>query len=110
ARPTTRRRSSRRCGWDSAGTSRRRASAMAEQSDALVFFGPPGDLGYNKIFPALQAMVRRGTLDMPVIGVAKAGWTLEQLKARAKDSLEKHGGGVDPDAFRKLYGALTRIH
>jgi len=82
---------------------------MAEQSDALVFFGATGDLAYKKIFPALQAMVRRGTLDMPVIGVAKAGWTLEQLKARAQDSLEKHGGGVDPDAFRKLVGMLNYI-
>ena len=54
-------------------------------------------------------MIRRGTLDMPVIGVAKAGWTLEQLKARAQDSLEKHGGGVDPDAFRKLVALLHYI-
>jgi len=82
---------------------------MAEQSDALVFFGATGDLAYKKIFPALQAMVRRGTLDMPVIGVAKAGWDLDRLKARAKDSLEKHGGGVDPDAFRKLTGMLRYI-
>ncbi len=82
---------------------------MAEQSDALVFFGATGDLAYKKIFPALQAMVRRGSLDMPVIGVAKSGWTLEQLKARAQDSLEKHGGGVDPDAFRKLVGMLHYI-
>ncbi|HXB61508.1 MAG TPA: hypothetical protein VNU94_01490, partial [Acidobacteriaceae bacterium] len=63
---------------------------MATQhSDALVFFGATGDLAYKKIFPALQAMVKRGTLDVPVIGVAKSAWTLDQLKARAKDSLEK---------------------
>jgi glucose-6-phosphate 1-dehydrogenase len=61
-------------------------------SDALVFFGATGDLAYKKIFPALQAMIKRGTLNVPVIGVAKAGWNLDQLKARAKDSLEKHGG------------------
>ena len=61
-------------------------------SDALVFFGATGDLAYKKIFPALQAMIKRGTLDVPVIGVAKAGWDLDQLKARAKDSLEQHGG------------------
>ena len=61
-------------------------------SDALVFFGATGDLAYKKIFPALQAMIKRGTLDVPVIGVAKAGWGLDQLKARAKDSLEQHGG------------------
>jgi glucose-6-phosphate 1-dehydrogenase len=82
---------------------------MAEQSDALVFFGATGDLAHKKIFPALQAMVRRGTLDMPVIGVAKAGWTLDQLLARAQDSLEKHGGGVDADAFRKLTDRLRYI-
>jgi glucose-6-phosphate 1-dehydrogenase len=80
-----------------------------EHSDALVFFGATGDLAYKKIFPALQAMIKRGTLDMPVIGVAKAGWTLEQLKARAHDSLERHGGGVDPDAFAKLSSLLRYI-
>ena len=58
-------------------------------ADALVFFGATGDLAYKKIFPALQAMIKRGTLNVPVIGVAKAGWNLDQLKARAKDSLEK---------------------
>jgi glucose-6-phosphate 1-dehydrogenase len=70
-------------------------------SDTLVFFGATGDLAYKKIFPALQAMVKRGTLNVPIIGVAKTGWNLDQLKARAKDSLEKHGG-VDPAAFEKL--------
>ncbi len=70
-------------------------------SDALVFFGATGDLAYKKIFPALQAMVKRGHLDVPVVGVAKAGWNLDQLRARAHDSLEKHGG-VDPAAFEKL--------
>ena len=45
---------------------------------------PPGDLAYKKIFPALQAMIRRGHLDVPVIGVAKSGWTLEQLRERAR--------------------------
>ena len=77
-------------------------------SDALVFFGATGDLAYKKIFPALQAMVKRGHLDIPVIGVAKAGWTLEQLKARALDSLEKHGG-VDDAAFEKLSGLLRYV-
>ena len=62
------------------------------QSDAFVFFGATGDLAYKKIFPALQAMVKRGHLDVPVIGVAKAGWNLQQFQARAKDSLDKHGG------------------
>ena len=74
-------------------------------SDTLVFFGATGDLAYKKIFPALQAMVIRGTLNVPIIGVAKAGWNLDQLKARAKDSLEKHGG-LDSKAFDKLCGLL----
>ena len=78
------------------------------QSDAFVFFGATGDLAYKKIFPALQAMVKRGHLDVPVIGVAKAGWRLEQLQARAKDSLEKHGG-LDPAASDRLRGLLRYV-
>jgi glucose-6-phosphate 1-dehydrogenase len=78
------------------------------RSDALVFFGATGDLAYKKIFPSLQAMVKRGNLDVPVIGVAKAGWNLDQLKARAKDSLEQHGG-LDPAAFAKLQGLLRYV-
>jgi len=77
-------------------------------SDALVFFWATGDLAYKKIFPSLQAMLKRGTLDVPVIGVAKAGWNLDQMKARAKDSLEKHGG-LDPAAFAKLSGLLKYV-
>src|SRR6266508_1125984 len=77
-------------------------------SDALVFFGATGDLAYKKIFPALQAMAKRGHLDVPVIGVAKAGWNLEQLRARAEDSLEKHGG-LDPAAFGTLCGVLRYV-
>jgi len=75
------------------------------RSDALVFFGASGDLSYKKIFPALQAMVKRGHLEVPVIGVAKAGWNLV-FRARALDSLEHHGG-VDPDAVHKLSGLLA---
>ena len=77
-------------------------------SDALVFFGATGDLAYKKIFPALQAMIKRGTLAVPVIGVAKAGWNLDQFKARAKDSLEKHGG-LDDAAWQKLSGLLGYV-
>jgi glucose-6-phosphate 1-dehydrogenase len=80
----------------------------APHSDALVFFGATGDLAYKKIFPSLQAMLKRGHLDVPVIGVAKAGWNLDQLKARAKDSLEKHGG-LDAAAFAKLSGLLRYV-
>jgi glucose-6-phosphate 1-dehydrogenase len=79
-----------------------------QHSDALVFFGATGDLAYKKIFPALQAMVKRGRLGVPVIGVAKSGWTAEQLRGRARDSLEKHGG-VDPAAFDKLCGLLRYV-
>jgi glucose-6-phosphate 1-dehydrogenase len=78
------------------------------RSDALVFFGATGDLAYKKVFPALQAMIRRGHLNVPIIGIAKAGWDLEKLKARAKDSLEHHGG-VDPTAFAKLTSQLRYI-
>ena len=77
-------------------------------SDALVFFGATGDLAYKKIFPALQAMVKRGHLNIPVVGVAKAGWNLDQLRARAKDSLEKYGG-VDAAAFEKLCTLLRYV-
>ena len=77
-------------------------------SDALVFFGATGDLAYKKIFPALQAMIKRGRLNVPVIGVAKAGWNVDQLRARAKDSVEKHGG-IDPPAFAKLSGLLHYV-
>ena len=77
-------------------------------SDAFVFFGATGDLAHKKIFPALQAMAKRGHLDVPIIGVAKAGWTLDQLRARARDSVEKHGG-LDPAAFPKLNGLLRYV-
>ena len=77
-------------------------------SDALVFFGATGDLAYKKIFPALHAMAKRGHLNEPVIGVAKAGWNLDQFKARARDSVEKHGG-LDPAAFGKLSSLLRYV-
>jgi glucose-6-phosphate 1-dehydrogenase len=77
-------------------------------SDALVFFGATGDLAYKKTFPALQALAKHGRLDMPVIGVAKSGWNLDQLKQRAKDSIE-HSGGLDAAAFAKLTSELQYI-
>src|SRR5215813_4735145 len=77
-------------------------------SDALVFFGATGDLAYKKIFPALQALVKRGRLSVPVIGVAGRNWTSDQLRARARESLEEHGG-VDPTAFAKLSGLLRYV-
>ncbi len=81
----------------------------AAQSDALVFFGATGDLAFKKIFPALQSMVKRGYLEVPVVGVAKAGWDLERLRARARESLEAHGGGVDPAAFPELVRLLRYV-
>ena len=78
------------------------------QSDALVFFGATGDLAYKQIFPSLQRLAKRGKLKGPVIGVAKAGWNLDQLKARAKDSVEKHGG-IDPEGLKGLLDRLCYV-
>jgi glucose-6-phosphate 1-dehydrogenase len=77
-------------------------------SDAFVFFGATGDLAYKKIFPALQAMAKRGHLDVPVIGVAKAGWTLDEFRTRARDSVEQHGG-LDARGFDTLCGLLRYV-
>jgi glucose-6-phosphate 1-dehydrogenase len=78
------------------------------QSDSLVFFGATGDLAYKKIFPALQAMVKHGHLNVPVIGVANQGWDVEKLRARARESVEKNGG-IDRAAFEKLSGLLRYV-
>jgi glucose-6-phosphate 1-dehydrogenase len=67
----------------------------------VVLFGATGDLAYEQIFPALQAMTRRGHLDIPVIGVAKPDWTVERLRARAQQSIAAHGG-LDPGAIGSL--------
>ena len=77
-------------------------------SDAFVFFGATGDLAYKKIFPALQAMIQRGVLNVPVIGVAKSGWGLEQLRERARSSLQEHGK-FDEAAFAKLVELLRYV-
>jgi glucose-6-phosphate 1-dehydrogenase len=79
------------------------------RSDALVFFGATGDLAYKKIFPALHAMARRGRLDLPVVGVARSGWGLEQLVERARASVAEHGGGVDEAAFAILAARLRYV-
>src|SRR3989454_11301231 len=103
---------SRLCAMSSADTRKNppneEESMSVSHSDALVFFGATGDLAYKKIFPALQAMVKRGHLNVPVIGVAKAGWKLDQLRERAHDSVEKHGG-VNPAAFDKLCSLLRYV-
>lgn len=77
-------------------------------SDAFVFFGATGDLAYKKIFPALQAMIKRGGLDMPLIGVSRGGWSLDKLRERAHDSL-RDNGGVDEDAFARLSAQLRYV-
>jgi glucose-6-phosphate 1-dehydrogenase len=80
----------------------------AGKADALVFYGATGDLAYKKIFPALQGMIRRGALDVPIIAVAKERWSLEQLQARARESLASHGG-VDPVAFARMTQLLRYV-
>ncbi len=77
-------------------------------SDAFVFFGATGDLAYKKIFPALQAMIQSGELDMPLIGMSRGGWSLERLRERAHASLSANGG-VDEDAFARLSELLHYI-
>lgn len=78
------------------------------QSDAFVFFGATGDLAFKKIFPALHDMAKRGHLDVPVIGVGRSEWTVDQFRAWARESLAKHGG-VDPAACEKLYSLLHYV-
>jgi glucose-6-phosphate 1-dehydrogenase len=79
-----------------------------KQADALAFFGATGDLAYKQIFPALQQMIRDGFINVPIVGVAKAGWGIEQLRQRAHDSIEEHGG-VDPAAFARLVELLDYV-
>jgi glucose-6-phosphate 1-dehydrogenase len=92
---------------DFRGTSKAHFMTSA-RSDAFVFFGASGDLAYKKIFPALQAMIRRDGMDIPIIGVARSGWTIEQLRERARDSIE-HNGGIDAKAFEKLSSLLRYV-
>jgi glucose-6-phosphate 1-dehydrogenase len=82
--------------------------AVPESSDAFVFFGATGDLAYKQVFPALQALIAAGHLDLPIVGVARGGWTLEKLRDRARDSIEQHGG-VDAAAFAKLSAQLKYV-
>jgi glucose-6-phosphate 1-dehydrogenase len=84
------------------------AAQDATDSDALVFFGATGDLAYKQIFPALQALVRRGHLNVPVIGVAGRSWTSDQLRERARQSVQEHGG-LDPAAFDRLAAQLSYV-
>jgi glucose-6-phosphate 1-dehydrogenase len=81
----------------------------SSQSDALVFFGATGDLAHKKIYPALQALTRDGELDMPVIGVARAGWTVAQLREHVRGSLEQDDAGIDEAVFTRLAANLHYI-
>jgi len=78
------------------------------QADALVFFGATGDLAYKQIFPALQALVGRHQFDLPIVGVAKSGWDVDRLRARARASIEQHGS-FDAPAFAKLAALLRYV-
>jgi glucose-6-phosphate 1-dehydrogenase len=81
-----------------------------QHSDALVFFGATGDLAYKKIFPALYNMTKRGSLGIPVIGVSSSPWSADDLRKRAHDSIQEHGGGVDDKgAFEKLSQSLSYV-
>ncbi|HEX7078475.1 MAG TPA: glucose-6-phosphate dehydrogenase [Candidatus Eisenbacteria bacterium] len=84
------------------------ADPVAPRSDVFVFFGATGDLAAKEIFPSLQAMARRGRLDVPVVGVAFDPLSLEGFRARARAALEEHGG-VDDEAFRKLAASLRYV-
>jgi glucose-6-phosphate 1-dehydrogenase len=77
-------------------------------SDAFVFFGATGDIAFRQVFPALQALIRRGLFEMPIIGMAKSRIDLDALRARADESLEQHGG-VDPRAFATLAAHLRYV-
>ena len=78
-------------------------------ADALVLFGAMGDLAHKKIFPALYHMVRRGHLDVPVIGIARAARTDEHLKERVRDSIQQQGGDIDQEALAKLLKLLRYV-
>ena len=84
------------------------SATTAPHSDALVFFGATGDLAYEQIFPSLLGLVRDDGLNVPIVGVAKSGWGLDQLKDRARDSLARHGAADDP-AVPKLMSLLHYI-
>ena len=111
AMPTSPTSCSRRCATSSAATGKEgiEARIMIHPSGALVLFGATGDLAHKKTFASLQAMVKRGHLNVPVIGVARNEWNLEKLQARARDGIEKFGGGVDEPAFGKLMQLLRYV-
>src|SRR6266702_8494254 len=84
-------------------------TAASGQADALVIFGATGDLAKLETFPALVGLVDRGVLDMPIIGIGKSGWRLDQFRNYASDSL--HHNGIDPASPTavKMLGMLQYI-
>jgi glucose-6-phosphate 1-dehydrogenase len=82
---------------------------MAARSDALVLFGVTGDLAHKMIFPALYAMVKRGSLKVPVIGVALPKWRPARLHSRVKDSIKRSGGIDNERAFDRLLSLLKYV-
>jgi glucose-6-phosphate 1-dehydrogenase len=84
------------------------ADIPATDSDALVIFGATGDLAYQQIFPALQAMTRRGHLEIPVICVARPGYDLDRLRARMRESIAAHGD-VEPEVFDRLAARVRYV-
>src|SRR5215207_4813108 len=85
------------------------SSQSPPPSDALVYFGATGDLGLKKTWPALQLMCRQGDLDVPVVCVAKAGWTLDDLRRRVRESLTAYGGGLDESAYDRLMERVSYV-
>ena len=86
-----------------------RTNGGARRSDALVLFGVTGDLAHKMIFPALYAMAKRGTLKVPVVGVASSKWSVEQLRKRATDGIRKSGRIDDQRALRHLLSLIRYV-
>src|SRR5215213_1326198 len=83
---------------------------MATQHmDALVIFGATGDLAKLETFPALVGLVERGVLDVPVVGVAKSGWGLEEFRGYAAASLRLNGMDASSPAASKMLGLLRYV-
>src|ERR1700758_2893998 len=80
----------------------------AQHSDAFVFFGATGDLAYKQIFPALQALVRRGQLQAPIVGVGRSKWSTQQLIDYAQASIKEHAK-VDKHAFEQLASLIHYV-
>ena len=82
---------------------------MTGRSDALVLLGATGDLAHRKIYPALKAMVKRGSLDVPVVGVSRSGWDLDQFRERVRDSLQKRTQDATSESAVKLVSLLRYV-